>query len=54
MQLQWCEGMLPLDEGFVELNWRKEKGNIIYKLSIPAGYNVHVENYSGEKLIKLL
>ena len=53
VQLQWCEGIIPLDEGFVELNWRKEKENIIYKVSIPAGYTVHVKNHSGEKLIRL-
>jgi len=48
--LQWCEGKMPTEDGFVVLSWRKEGNRISYKARVPAGYTLKVENRTGLEL----
>ena len=52
LRLNWCEGRVPLKEGAVDLRWWKEGEEILYSLTVPAGYTVHVENLSGKQLTR--
>ncbi len=48
---QWCEGEIPTRDGRVAMRWWKGPDRIYYRLRVPAGYSVEVENRSGKKLI---
>ncbi|MGI8907550.1 MAG: hypothetical protein ACR2IE_13790 [Candidatus Sumerlaeaceae bacterium] len=39
-ELQWCNGRMPLKDGFVDFRWRKEGGRVQTSYSAPAGYTV--------------
>ena len=53
LELNWCEGIIPLEDGVVELRWKKKDGKIYYKLSTPAGYTVNVKNIGSCELIRV-
>lgn len=40
VDLEWCEGRLPVDGGFVSARWWKEDGKIKHQLQVPSGYVV--------------
>lgn len=40
LNLEWCEGRLPLPDGDIALSWRKKNDTFFYKLIVPAGYTV--------------
>jgi len=42
--LDWCEGTLPTPDGPVLVEWRKENGKIMHRVSLPAGYLLQDEN----------
>jgi len=44
---QWCEGRLPVGGGAVSVRWEKRSGTVEYRVDVPAGYRVTVENASG-------
>ena len=50
--LDWCEGRIPTTDGPVTLKWRLHEGQLVYQLSVPAGYRVQVENQSGREAIR--
>jgi alpha-L-rhamnosidase len=50
LRLDWCEGRMPVPDGWVELRWKKEAGALRYRVSVPAGYTVTVENQSRLEL----
>ncbi|MFC1558533.1 hypothetical protein ACFL40_04170 [candidate division KSB1 bacterium] len=52
LPLEWCEGIIPVSNGKIEIRWKKENGNIKYKLDIPAGYSVSVNNMSTYRLFR--
>ncbi len=52
LKLDWCEGIIPTDAGRVELRWRKEGGRLLWKASVPAGYELEVQNRSGLELVR--
>jgi alpha-L-rhamnosidase len=52
LKLDWCEGSLPTPDGRVELRWRRDDEKLRYKLSVPAGYTVRVENRSDRALAR--
>ena len=52
-ELEWCDGSIPVNEGRVSLNWRRENNKIIYRLNTPAGYVVEVENYSSLQPVRI-
>ena len=51
LRLPWCAGRIPLDGGPIGLHWWKEEGKIYYRVEVPAGYTVRVENLSGKKIV---
>ncbi len=50
VDLEWCEGRIPLGEGEVDLRWDQTDETLRYRLSVPEGFAVEVENRSGRKL----
>jgi alpha-L-rhamnosidase len=52
LTLDSCEGSRPTPEGNIELSWRKEEDTLLYRLTVPAGYRVSIENCSGRKLVE--
>jgi len=50
--LPWCEGRIPLDGGPLSLQWSKSDGKIEYRVRVPAGYRVRVENRSGGEVVR--
>lgn len=49
--LEWCEGFMPVPNGGVSMRWWRDGEKILYRLSVPAGYRVDVENNSGKELV---
>ena len=41
--LEYCEGEIPVDGGFVKVSWKKEGGAICPRYSAPDGYMVRME-----------
>ena len=52
LDLNECEGRIPTRHGPVELRWRKDNIKLDYWLTVPAGYEVKVDNQSGLKLAR--
>ncbi len=42
--LEWCEGSVPVPGGVVSLRWSREGQTLAYKLDVPAGYRVSIDN----------
>ncbi|MFC1558906.1 hypothetical protein ACFL40_06110 [candidate division KSB1 bacterium] len=53
INLKWCEGIIPLKEGKVELKWNIKENTIYYTVNVPAGYTVDIENISSSKLARI-
>lgn len=43
MQLQSCEGAMPVGNGEVKVSWRKADSNFIYRVDAPNGFDVKVD-----------
>jgi alpha-L-rhamnosidase len=52
MRLDWCEGVMPVPDGRIELRWRKDNDQLHYQVVVPAGYSLQVENLSKLKLVR--
>lgn len=52
LSLDWCEGRIPLPDGDIDLHWTKDGQKIVYRINVPAGYRLTVENTSGLKLVR--
>ncbi len=50
--LDWCEGRVPTPDGPVSLRWTTEKNSLTYRLDMPAGYTVKVENLGTRTLMR--
>jgi alpha-L-rhamnosidase len=48
--LEWCEGRMMTPEGPVTVTWRKQGGETVCRVDVPAGYRVEVDNQTGGKL----
>ncbi len=46
LNLDWCEGQMPLPEGNIFFRWQKSGETIRYRLDHPAGYQLEIENDS--------
>ncbi len=44
LSLVWCEGRIPTPDGFVFMRWTKTPDSLTYRIDVPAGYSVRVEN----------
>ncbi|HQH69858.1 MAG TPA: hypothetical protein PK166_15780 [Candidatus Hydrogenedentes bacterium] len=45
--LDWCEGAFPVLDGMIRLRWDKSGNTLRYRLEIPDGYAVTIENPAG-------
>ncbi|HEX2971024.1 MAG TPA: hypothetical protein VHP11_01755, partial [Tepidisphaeraceae bacterium] len=52
LQLEWCEGRLPVSGGVIHLKWSKQGNKLAYRLTMPPGYQATIENLSGHELVK--
>jgi alpha-L-rhamnosidase len=52
LPLSWCEGLIPTADGAVAIRWWKDGEKIAYRIELPAGYDVKVENISGRELVR--
>lgn len=52
VDMDWCEGRVPCDDGYVSLQWRKKGDTIVYRCDLPANYTLRVENSSGASLVR--
>ena len=48
--LDWLHVALPLGAGMLRLEWRKQEGVLVYKISVPAGYDVAVSAAPGVQI----
>lgn len=47
VSLDYCSGIIPVADDFVEASWKKDGDSIQLRLSLPQGYTAEVENNSG-------
>jgi alpha-L-rhamnosidase len=52
LALGWCRGKLPVPGGAVSLEWRRRGRELRYRVSVPAGWSVEVENLSRSRLVR--
>ena len=52
LKLDRCEGSVPTLEGKVELRWHRDGGTLRYRIGVPFGYAVTVDNRSKLELVK--
>jgi alpha-L-rhamnosidase len=50
--LESCEGEIPVPDGRIKLQWRKEPHKLLYHVDVPSGYRVHIDNRSGRQLVE--
>ncbi|MBN2327607.1 MAG: hypothetical protein JXR73_10675 [Candidatus Omnitrophica bacterium] len=53
LDLEWCQGRIPLPGGELSLEWRRDDQSISYRVQFPAGYRLEVENQSRRMLNRL-
>lgn len=47
VDLQWCNGSIPVAEGVVSLAWQRDGGTIRYRAVVPTGYTLEIINTDG-------
>jgi alpha-L-rhamnosidase len=47
IDLEWCEGRIPVGNDWIEAKWVKSGETISYQLSVPKGFTPIVKNQSG-------
>ena len=52
VNLDRCEGELPTPDGPIQLRWQKEGDKVLYRLQVPAGYQVELDNQTGKELVR--
>ena len=52
LNLDRCEGSLPTPDGKVQLHWRKDGAKLRYRVGVPSGYSVKVDNRSQLELVE--
>lgn len=53
LNLDWCEGRLPVEGGSIDVKWKFENGEIRYKYDVPKDYTVEIINISNRKIKQL-
>jgi alpha-L-rhamnosidase len=48
--LQWCEGTVPTPGGPLTVRWERTGDGVSYRVAVPVGYTVSVENRTGGPL----
>ena len=53
VSLDWCQGRIPLGDGFINVSWEKDGGALRYHVAAPAGYDIQLQNNTGLELVSL-
>jgi hypothetical protein len=53
MDIDECSGVLPVDDSFVELKWKRSEKKVQYSVKVPENYKVTIENRSSYELVQL-
>ena len=52
LDLDWCQGRMPVPEGFITLRWQKTENKLRYSINAPAGYTWQVDNQTELELTR--
>ena len=52
LPLEWCEGEIPFDFGNLSLRWWRKGTALNYRIKLPPGYTVKIENPANLVLIR--
>ena len=52
LPLEWCEGEIPFDFGNFSLRWWRQGAALHYRVQLPPGYTVKIENPANMVLIR--
>lgn len=52
LRLEHCQGTLPTPDGLISLQWRWQGDALRYRVQVPAGYEVEIDNESGKQLVE--
>lgn len=52
VEIESCQGQIPVGDDVISLEWKKSGDEIIYELKAPDNYKVEITNLSGRKLVK--
>jgi len=53
LSLKYCEGEIPVgDNQSIKMRWEQDDNAIKYRLSVPQGFTVEVENLTSKNLVK--
>jgi alpha-L-rhamnosidase len=47
LPLEWCEGEIPFEFGTFALRWWREGATLHYRVSLPPGFTLNIENPAG-------
>jgi len=53
IEILTCKGQIPLGDEFIQLEWKKNKTKIEYKLNVPQDYKVEIQNLTDFKLVEI-
>lgn len=49
--LDWCEGTIPVGDGYVRVRWLRRGDNVVVRVRTPAGFAVDIENRTDLGLV---
>ncbi len=52
LELKGCRGTVPTPHGTIKLRWHKRGDRLEYRLVVPSGYRVKIDNRSGRQLLR--
>ena len=52
LPLEWCEGEIPFEFGTVALRWWREGTTLHYRVQVPKGFEIKVENPANLSLVR--
>ena len=52
LPLEWCEGRIPIGKNTIFFKWWIEDQKIYYRVHIPAGFVLTVENHSNNEIVQ--
>ncbi len=52
LDLEQCEGQIPIGDQMVKLSWKREENSISYSISVPENYTLDIINNTNLQLIE--
>ena len=52
LPLEWCEGEIPFDFGNISLRWWRKDAALYYRVQLPPGFTVKIENPANLVLMR--